>query len=156
MLAIEDVRTELPGASPRPSLEPLFRGVWRLAPLTFIDAGPVGTRVIVDMTDGVLCGRGLTARLAATAADWYLVGPDGTGTLDWRGRVVTEDGESIAMHGIGRRDRAGDGRIVGACLFETDAEHYRWLNQLQAVYRAALVGEGTDEVFYHDEYYELR
>lgn len=157
MLTTDQIKRDLPGMAASPSLKPLFRGVWRLDPYAILEGTPAGTRVIIDITEGVIQGRGITARLQGAAADWYVIGPDGTGTLDWRGRVVTDDGSLIYIHGSGRRDNThgSDGKIVGACLFETGADHYRWLNKVQAVYRASVVGEGTPDALYHDEYLEL-
>lgn len=153
MLTTGDIKADLPGTAAPASLKPLFRGVWRLDRSAILAGTPAGTRVIIDINEGVLQGRGITAHLQGAAADWYLIGPDGTGTLDWRGRVVTDDGSLIYIHGSGRRDP--DGKIVGACLFETGADRYRWLNTVQAAYRACVVGEGTPDALYHDEYLQL-
>ncbi|MGI5171487.1 DUF3237 family protein [Spirillospora sp. CA-253888] len=157
MLTPEEIFSELPGAPEPVGLKPLFRGLWRLAPPQVLPGTPAGTRVIVGITEGIIQGRGLTARLAGAAADWLAVAPDGVGTLDWRGQVVTEEGAVIYIHGTGRMDTAhGTGALAfGSCLFETGAEELRWLNALQAVYRSRTVGFGTPEATYHDEYFEL-
>ncbi|WP_156217345.1 DUF3237 family protein [Actinomadura litoris] len=158
MLTLKQIVHDLPGTSTPASHTPLFRGVWRPAPYATLGGTPAGTRVIIDLTDGIIEGRGLTARLQGAAADWFVIGPDGTGTLDWRGRVVTEDNALIYMYGTGRMNTSPGfgGKIVGACMFETGAERYRWLNRLQAVYRAGMTDQGTADALYHDEYFELR
>ncbi|MQY07504.1 DUF3237 family protein [Actinomadura macrotermitis] len=152
MPTTEEILAELP-ATPEPAgLKPLFRGVWRLAPPL-----PAGPRVIIGITEGVIQGRGLTARLTGPAADWLTVAPDGIGTLDWRGQLVTDEGAVIYLHGTGRMDTTqGTGALaVGSCLFETGAKELRWLNTVQAVYRSRTVAFGTPEAAYHDEYFEL-
>lgn len=157
MLTTEEISTELPGAQPPAGLKPLFRGVWRMAPPLVLPGTPAGTRVILDLTEGIIQGRGLTARLTGATADWFAIAPDGIGTLDWRGQVTTDDGAVIYIHGTGRMDTsAGSGALItGSCLFETGTERLRWLNSTQAVYRAMTVGYGTADATYHDEYFEV-
>jgi Protein of unknown function (DUF3237) len=154
MLTIDQIAAKLPGATTSAGLTPLFRGVWHMAPPIVLADTPAGTRLIADLTDGVIHGRGLTARIRGTATDWFVIGPNGIGTLDWRGEVVTDEGEVIYLHGTGRMDRRGE-TIYGSCLFETGTDRLRWLNKLQAVYRGEIVRQGATGAIYHDEYFEL-
>jgi len=152
----------LPGVDCGIELAPLFRGSWKLNPYILVPGGPVGSRVIVEMPDGRLEGRGVTARVKGQAnADWLLIGPDGIGTADWRGTVETNDGATIYLHGDGRCDlSAGFGvgvLLIGGAQFETSDDRYRWLNKIQAVFRGVVVGDGiSGNAVYHDEYFEVR
>ncbi|MEV5707989.1 DUF3237 family protein [Actinoallomurus sp. NPDC052274] len=153
----EQILPALPGAPAPAGLKPLFRGVWRLAPTLMLPGTPLGTRVIVEFTDGLIQGRGVTARLKGAGADWFTVDREGLGTLDWRGRVVTDDGDDIYVYGSGRLDTTNRDILMnyGACLFETSADHLRWLNKLQGVYRGQTIRQGATGAIYHDEFFEL-
>jgi hypothetical protein len=159
---VESPLHALPGVERRIELVPLFRGAWKLDPYVLVPDGPVGSRAIVEMPEGVLEGRGLRARTKGRAnADWLLVGPDGIGTADWRGTVETEDGAVLYLHGGGRIDlRGGFGAgamLIGEARFEASDARYRWLNAVHAVFRGVVVGEGkSGEAVYHDEYFEVR
>jgi len=144
-------------ALPAARLEPLFAGTWRLAEYRTLGATPAGTRVIIEMPEGRIEGGRVKGRVVGgTTADWFLIGPDGTGTIDFRGTLETDDGATIYMHGSGRCDMSGGvgeaGVLYGAPIFETGDERYAWLNRVQAVFRGVVAG---DAMFY-DEYFELR
>jgi hypothetical protein len=143
-------------------LVPLFRGRFELAPYVLLPESPAGARAIVEMPRGVLVGRGLRARVkGGSNADWLVVGPDGTGTADYRGMLETDDGAVVYLHGFGRIDLRGgfgSGAVLrGSALFETSDDRSRWLNRLQAVFRGVVVGDGfAGGAVYHDEYFEVR
>jgi hypothetical protein len=81
-----------------------------------------------------------------------IVGPDGTGTLDVRALVETDDGALIFVQYNGRVDVGGASTTVYATpRFETGDDRYRWMNQIQAVGKGAL--DGTTLTY---ELYELR
>jgi hypothetical protein len=88
------------------------------------------------------------------AADWLTVGPDGTGTLDVRATLETDDGALIYNAYRGRLDLTqpvGSAPIYAAPLYETGDERYAWINKIQAV------GKGmTDGQILEYEIYELR
>jgi hypothetical protein len=159
---IETPLAALPGVDTGIELVPLFRGSWKLNPYILVPGGPVGSRAIVEMPDGQLEGRGITARVKGQAnADWLLVGPDGIGTADWRGTVETDDGATIYLRGGGRCDLGtgfGAGTLlIGGAQFETSDDRYRWLNKIQAVFRGVVIGDGmSGDAVYHDEYFEVR
>jgi len=83
-------------------------------------------------------------------------GPEGTGTVDVRATLQTDDGAIIFVQYNGRLD-ASQGlqfpmTAYVAPLFETGDERYAWLNRIQAV------GKG---IVYEDlsldyEWYEVR
>jgi hypothetical protein len=104
---------------------------------------PVGDRLIYEVESGTLVGERIQAKLTgSSAADWLVVGPDGTGTLDVRAVVETDDGALIFLHYQGRVDlSAGPGApLYAAPLFETGDDRYRWLNRVQAIAKGSLVG----------------
>ena len=162
MTALSSPLPVLPGPPADIELVPLFRGCWRLRPYVRLPRGPVGSRVILEMSDGRLEGRGVSARVRRQAnADWLLVGPDGIGTADWRGTVETDDGATIYLHGGGRVDLSrgmGTGAmLIGHAHFETDDARYRWLNVIHSVFRGVVEGdEAAGQAVYHDEYFEVR
>lgn len=141
-------------ALPAARLVPLFAGTWRLAEYRTIGATPAGTRVIIEMPEGRIEGGRVKGRVVGgTTADWFLIGPDGTGTIDFRGTLETDDGATIYMQGAGRCDMSGEaGVLYGAPMFETGDERYAWLNRVQAVFRGVVAGDGM----FYDEYFELR
>ena len=77
----------------------------------------------------------LKGTIVTPGGDWVHTRADGSIHLDVRLLLVTDDGESILMtyQGIGIRgeDRVTD--IRTAPTFETGAEGYAWLNNVQAV-----------------------
>src|SRR5215831_17959256 len=112
MTALSSPLPVLPGPPAAIELVPLFRGCWRLRPYVRLPRGPVGSRVILEMSDGRLEGRGVSARVRRQAnADWLLVGPDGIGTADWRGTVETDDLPARRRTG---RPEPGDGHRCDA------------------------------------------
>lgn len=98
---------------------------------------PVGTRVIVEFHDVRIEGERLRAsQHGGTAADWLVVGPEGTATLDVRVLLRTDDGALVYMHASGRTvaaEFARGGPMYLAPLFETGDARYAWLNELQAI-----------------------
>jgi hypothetical protein len=162
MTTIESPLSALPGTDAAIELVPLFRGIWKLSPYILVPGGPLGTRTIIEIPEGRLEGRGIHARVTRQAnADWFLVGPDGIGTADWRGTVETDDGAIIYLYGDGRCDLSGGfgagALLIGGAQFETADPRYRWLNAVHAVYRGVVVGDGsTGDAVYHDEFFEVR
>lgn len=115
---------------------------------------PAGDRHIFEVESGRIEGDRIQADLyGASAADWLLIGPDGTGTLDVRAMVRTDDGAFIYLSYGGRVDlSAGQGAPLYATpTFETADERYRWLNKIQAVGKGVM--KGTTLRY---ELYELR
>ena len=80
--------------------------------------------------------------MGSAAADWVLIGPEGTGTLDVRAAFSTDDDATIFVQYHGRADLS-EGlnlplTVYVAPRFETCDERYMWLNRIQAI------GKGID------------
>src|SRR5262245_51482252 len=125
-------------------LVPLATATSTLSPPTMIPNTPIGTRVIFEITAYCLEGPRLRARQrGAAAADWLIVGPDGTGTLDARVTLETHDGAIVLVTYGGRVNAAGGfaGAPIYAVLhFETGDDRYCWLNRIQAVAKGVVTG----------------
>ena len=143
-----------PSAATGLTLVPLATMVAELRPPRVLPNTPAGTRMIYEVVSGSISGERLNAQLVGdSAADWLLVGPDGTGTLDVRSLVETDDGALVFLQYHGRVDLSGgaDAPLFSTPRFETGDERYSWLNKLQAVGKGSLVG--TTLTY---ELYELR
>ena len=119
-----------------------------------LDGTPMGGRYIFEVGELQVTGDRLNATLKGrAAADWLVVGPDGTGTLDVRMLLETHDGAAVFMQYNGRVDLASGAAPITytAPRFETGDDRYRWLNKIQAIGKGELEG---DVLAY--ELYELR
>jgi hypothetical protein len=122
-----------------------------------MDATPSGTRIIVEFEQVTWSGDRLRATSRGhTSGDWLTVGPDGTGSLDFRMLLETDDHALIYVHGLGRNDATRF--LQGApnyftMSFETGDDRYRWLNRIQAIAKGALAGDPKHISF---AVYELR
>ncbi|MHB8681052.1 MAG: DUF3237 domain-containing protein [Acidimicrobiales bacterium] len=135
-------------------LVPLCALTAELADPIVLPNTPAGMRVIVEVKDLVMDGDRLRARLkGAAAADWFVIGPDGTGTLDVRFTAETDDGCTIFVSYQGRRDFSVgmDAPLYTTPRFEAGDDRYAWLNKIQAVAKGVL--QGTTLTY---EVYELR
>lgn len=135
-------------------LVPLGTMVAELRPPKMLAGTPAGTRMVYEVAAGKIDGERLRASLQGrAAADWMLLGPDGTGTLDVRALVETHDGALIYVHYSGRVDlSAGPDLVLYATpQFDTGDDRYRWLNRVQAVAKGRL--DGLTLTY---ELYELR
>ena len=97
--------------------------------------GPAGTRFIAAVTGGSFSGPRISGTIVAPGGDWVHSRANRTMHLDVRLLLVTDDGESILMtyQGIGHPRQDGTSSIRTAPTFETGAESYAWLNEVQAV-----------------------
>jgi hypothetical protein len=138
-------------------LVPLCTMRVQLKPPIELGAGPAGTRLIIEAASAQVKGDRLRAEmLGAAAADWAIVGPEGTATLDVRATLQTDDGAIIFMQYNGRFD-ASQGlqfplTIYVAPRFETGDERYAWLNCIQAVGKGILY----EDLSLDYEWYEVR
>ena len=116
---------------------------------------PAGDRVIVEFPAVEWRGERLRAGLKGkAAADWIVVGKDGTALIDIRFTLETDDGALVYVQMNGRADAAGfnaGAPLYMAPRFETGDARYAWLNRVQAVSKGRL--EGTKVV---NEVYEVR
>ena len=138
-------------------LVPLCTVHVQLNPPTEVGLGPAGTRLIFEHQSANLQGDRLDAKLTGAAtADWFTVGPEGTGTLDIRATYRTHDDAIIFVQYQGRVDLTQGTdppkTIYVAPRFETGDERYVWLNRIQAAGKG-IVHEDLSIDF---EWYELR
>ena len=140
-------------------LVPLCTVHIQLKPPIEVGAGCAGARVIIELASVQVKGDRLRAEMVgAAAADWLLIGPEGTGTLDIRAALRTDDGALIFVQYNGKANAdLSQGLQLPATLyvaprFETSDERYTWLNRIQAV------GKGTvhEDLSLDYEWYEVR
>lgn len=100
-----------------------------------IKGGPSGTRFIAEVTGGTFEGPKLSGTILGPAGDWVTARRNRTIKLDVRLTLLTDDGEHILVTycGVGSPGEDGITNIRTAPLFETGAEKYAWLNDVQAV-----------------------
>jgi hypothetical protein len=131
----------------------------QLNPPIEVGAGCAGTRLIIEVASIQAKGDRLRAEMmGAAVADWVLIGPDGTGTLDVRATLRTDDDAIIFMQYNGKVDSdLSQGlqlpvTVYVAPRFETCDERYTWLNRVQAI------GKGTahEDLSLDYEWYEVR
>ncbi len=116
-------------------------------PPAFVQNGPQGTRFVVEARAGSFEGAKLKGTVRGPGGDWVTLRPDGSGKLDVRLILETDDGGTILMTYNGIMTDAG-AKIRSAPLFETGDERYAWLNTVQAVALGAADANGvTYEVY---------
>lgn len=69
-----------------------------------VGAGPAGTRMVFEEAGVEVHGDRLRGQLEGSASDCVLVGPEGTGTVDVRVTLRTDDGAAIFVQYQGRMD----------------------------------------------------
>jgi hypothetical protein len=119
-----------------------------LKPPAEVGTGPFGTRSIFDVTGGTAEGPRLRGKLLPSGGDWLLVDADGTGRLDVRGTLETDDGARIYIQyfGVlvlnekvqaalarGEETDFGDTYFMTQPRFETGDPRYQWVNRIVAV-----------------------
>ena len=104
------------------------------APQSMIPGAPSGTRVMVNVSGGTFEGPKLKGTVLPGGGDWVTARADGSVKLDVRITLQTDDGANILMtySCIGLRGEGGL-TLRTAPLFETGAEKYLWLNNIQAI-----------------------
>ncbi len=130
-------------------VEYLFTMTANLARASLIDGGPQGARIIFPVLSGTFEGPRLKGTIEAPGGDWLTRRADGSGRLDVRVTLKTEDGALILMtyNGISTTSE-GRTSIRTAPLFETGDERYAWLNRVQAVG----IGSGAAGAVTYDVY----
>lgn len=130
-------------------------------PLRSKKGSPSGEREYWEMTEGLLTGEGIHARIAMPGGDWMQVGTDGYARPDVRVQLLTEDEEVILLHYTGlvqtteKFKNAADHNsgtdwtdqyMRMAMRFDTGVEKYSWLNQHIFIAEGRLIG--TNEIEY--------
>jgi hypothetical protein len=129
----------------------------QLKPPIEVGTGPSGTRVIFEVASATCKGDRLNGEMeGVVTGDWLVVGPEGTGTLDVRATLRTDDGAVVLVQYNGRADVTNgmDPPITAyvAPRFETGDERYAWLNRIQAVGKGIL----HEDLSLDYEWYEVR
>jgi len=138
-------------------LVPLCTLRLQLKPPIQVSAGPAGTRLIVELVSAQVKGDRLRGELlGAAAADWMIIGPEGTALVDVRATLQTDEGAIIFVQYSGRMDVSQGLRFpltaYVAPVFETGDERYTWLNRVQAVGKGIL----NEDLSLDYEWYEVR
>jgi len=115
-----------------------------------IKGGPSGTRFIAEVTGGTFEGPKLSGTILGPAGDWVTARKNRTIKLDVRLTLLTDDGEHILVTycGVGVPGDDGVTNIRTAPLFETGAEKYAWLNDVQAVGIGTSTGDSVSYEVY--------
>ncbi|WP_328958981.1 DUF3237 domain-containing protein [Kitasatospora purpeofusca] len=127
---------------------------------TVLDLGDshLGRRRVINIIGGSFNGPRLRGKILPGGADWQVLHPDGTATIDTRSTLRTHDGAHLYLitngvrHGppdVLRRLAAGEAvdpaeyyfRLF--CRFETGDERYQWLNRTLAVASAARTADAV-------------
>ena len=105
----------------------------QLKPPIVVGTGCAGTRVIFEVASVQVKGDRLRAELTgAAAADWQLIGPEGTATLDVRAALRADDDAIIFMQFYGKSPSDASGGLQAPATiyvtprFETGDERYAW------------------------------
>ena len=144
-----------------PQLEPLFSYNAILAdPQQMVGKGPLGTRMIAQVTGGRVHGPKLNGKILPGGGDWALIDETNTLRLDARLTIETDDGAlifasyrgiitplepDIVVKAISGTLEPGELYYRTTPMFETGDERYAWLNQLVCV---AVGNLGATEVSY--------
>lgn len=113
-------------------------------PVSTTAGSPLGERVYWEMTDGLLSGPRISARVAMPGGDWLHVGGDGYWRPNVRMQLRSHDDALILLQYSGlvqqtdKLKRAADSGLPTQYpdhymrmlfRFDTGAEKYLWLNQ---------------------------
>jgi Protein of unknown function (DUF3237) len=136
---------------PAPGLRFVFEISAEVQPPLDLGQTQAGHRRIIAIAGGTVSGPRLQGRLLALGADWQILRPDGTGDLDARYTIQTDDGALIYVvnrgvrHGpaevlarLNRGERVDPGSYYfrSSAIFETGSPEYAWLT------RAVVIGVG--------------
>jgi hypothetical protein len=128
-------------------VEHLFTFTAQTSRAARIPGGPQGGRLLVNVAGGTFEGPKLKGAVKGPGGDWVTQRTDGSGLLDVRLLLETDDGAPILMQYRGIVTDAG-AKIRIAPLFETGDERYTWLNTVQAVgLGASTKGQVTYDVY---------
>jgi surface antigen len=107
-----------------------------------LGATPKGNRMIAEIKGAELSGSRVKASMKGlAAADWAVLGDDGSARFDIRMVLETSDDALIYLSYTGKADWSagpGSGPIFAVADFETADDRYRWLNRSQVVGQGAM------------------
>ncbi|MEY9874515.1 hypothetical protein ABH931_004015 [Streptacidiphilus sp. MAP12-33] len=133
-------------------LDPLAAFEVRLDPLLDLGDAPSGRRRVINIIGGTFEGPRLSGVILPGGADWQVLHPDGSASIDTRSTLRTHDDAHLYLTTTGVRHgppevlrRLGAGEPVDPaeyyfrlfCRFETGDPRYAWLNHTLAVASAA-------------------
>jgi hypothetical protein len=118
----------------------------------FVGDTPAGKRMIVGIKEARWEGENFKAnQRGGSAADWLVVGPDGTASPNVRMTLKTDDGAFVFVEYHGKSDwSAGSGTapVYISVGFEVEDERYAWLNKTQFVGKGGLAdGKVAYDIF---------
>lgn len=143
-----------------PSLELITRVRATLAEPLELGQTPWGRRRVIGITGGEFDGPIMSGRVLAGGADWQIVHPDGSATIDTRYTLQSHDGaliyvatrgcrtgprEVLARIAAGETVDSSDYYFRVSIQYETSAPQYEWLNWIVAVASAVRL---ANEVMY--------
>ncbi|MER5639950.1 DUF3237 domain-containing protein [Kitasatospora sp. NPDC002227] len=117
-----------------------------------LGASPLGHRRVVDILGGSFTGPRLSGEILPGGADWQLLHPDGSATVDTRSTLRTHDGAQLLLTTTGIRhgppavlQRLAAGEQVDPadyyfrlfCRFESGDPRYTWLTHTLCTATAA-------------------
>jgi hypothetical protein len=126
----------------------------KLDPAMVPGPGPLGTRLVVNVTGGWMRGDRINGTISGPGGDWALVGPDGFARLDVRAQGITDDGAVLYMSYTGLLEMnekvmaatmGGDGTQFEDQYFRTTPRiecgdpRYAWVNQSVFVARGRML-----------------
>ena len=124
-------------------------------PIGATSGSPLGERVYWEMTDGLLSGPRINARIAAPGGDWLTVGSDGFWRTDVRVQLRSHDDALILLHYTGLVQQTEkfkkateyslatqypDQYMRMLFRFDTGVDKYAWLNQFLFIAEGRLAG----------------
>jgi Protein of unknown function (DUF3237) len=124
-------------------------------PVSATSGSPLGERIYWEMTDGLLTGPRINARVAMPGGDWLRVGDDGYWRPDVRLQLRSHDDVLILLQYSGLVEQTQKFRNASdnglptqfpdqymrmLFRFDTGAEKYGWLNQSLFIAEGRLAG----------------
>lgn len=129
-------------------------------PLASTTGSPLGERQYWEMSEGVLIGSGINARISMPGGDWMLIGTDGFWRPDVRVQLVADDNAVILLHYVGlvkpnerfieaatkgQETQFSDQYLRQFMRFDTGADRYLWLTQNLYLAEGRLAGASEIE-----------
>ncbi len=143
----------------QPGLEPAFTIRASIAAPVAGAEGPLGDRLHIPITGGLIEGPRLSGKITPGGSDWPLLRRDGSSRISARYTIIADDGTPIMVENEGlrvsspevtKRLRAGEPvdpteyYFRSSPVFEAPAGPHQWLNE--TVFVASLARIGDDVV----------